>query len=667
MPIDRKALVSRSSPEFHELSTEPLLQVGNGEFAFSFDATGFQTFAGNTMSQWSWHSFPLPPWLSVESFKMKSYAGANGKAVGYPTSSEGQEELYKWLRENPHRFNLGRLRLMAGGREIKPDSIACVSQRLCLWTGVASSRFKLAGGAVCVETCCHPGRNLLAFRVESSSAETLDLVLDFPYGDLGVSGGRWDKPGAHFSELSKTGIGFAEIKRRLDADCYSVALSWHGAELVQPSGPHSFSLKLKGGAAELLCEFSKDSPFAAPLSFREVRDASAAKWEKFWSSGGSVDLSESEDSRWPELERRIVLSQYLLAVNESGSLPPQESGLYNNSGWYGKFHLEMHWWHGAHWALWGRWELFEKSLRWYHEALPQAIACAKAQGSKGARWPKMVGPEGRESPSAIGPLLIWQQPHPIFYAELDRRLHPGIETLSRWREIVFESADFMASFATWSPSRGQFILDAPLKTVPENTDEMKTCNPTYELGCWRFGLRVALEWQRLLGLPENSVWADVERNLAPLPSADGRYLLQEGMDDTYGKWSYEHPSMLGVSGMLPGDGTDSETMKRTIESAAASWQWDRCWGWDFPLAAMAAARNGMPGLAIEMLLHPSSRNFFDRAGLSHGGPYPYFPSNGGLLYAVAMMAAGWDGALANDAPGFPSGWKVNSEGLSKAL
>jgi len=39
------------------------------------------------------------------------------------------------------------------------------------------------------------------------------------------------------------------------------------------------------------------------------------------------------------------------------------------------------------------------------------------------------------------------------------------------------------------------------------------------------------------------------------------------------------------------------------------------------------------------------------------------------LYAGAMMAAGWDGAPARHAPGFPSGgqWVVRWEGLRKAL
>ena len=46
------------------------------------------------------------------------------------------------------------------------------------------------------------------------------------------------------------------------------------------------------------------------------------------------------------------------------------------------------------------------------------------EGFKGARWPKCIGPDGREWPHVIHSLLIWQQPHPIFFAELDYRAHP---------------------------------------------------------------------------------------------------------------------------------------------------------------------------------------------------------------------------------------------------
>ncbi|MCW3099941.1 MAG: hypothetical protein JWL77_5559 [Chthonomonadaceae bacterium] len=45
----------------------------------------------------------------------------------------------------------------------------------------------------------------------------------------------------------------------------------------------------------------------------------------------------------------------------------------------------------------------------------------------------------------------------------------------------------------------------------------------------------------------------------------------------------------------------------------------------------------------------------------------YLPGNGGLLYAVAMMAAGWDGAPKRHAPGFPDdgSWTVQWEGLQQ--
>jgi len=81
---------------------------------------------------------------------------------------------------------------------------------------------------------------------------------------------------------------------------------------------------------------------------------------------------------------------------------------------------------------------------------------------------------------------------------------------------------------------------------------------------------------------------------------------------------------------------------------------------------MAAARMGKPETAIDMLLHSSSNFQFDAHGLATGGPFPYFPSNGGLLTAVAMMTGGWDGAVGN-APGFPKNgnWVVKFENFNK--
>ncbi|MGO4419866.1 hypothetical protein AB4Z54_14300, partial [Streptomyces sp. MCAF7] len=65
-------------------------------------------------------------------------------------------------------------------------------------------------------------------------------------------------------------------------------------------------------------------------------------------------------------------------------LPPQESGLVANS-WYGKFHLEMHWWHAAHFAAWGRPELLARSMDWYLSILDSARETARRQSYEGAR------------------------------------------------------------------------------------------------------------------------------------------------------------------------------------------------------------------------------------------------------------------------------------------
>src|SRR5690606_30990933 len=89
-----------------------------------------------------------------------------------------------------------------------------------------------------------------------------------------------------------------------------------------------------------------DGVFDGP-GFDELIAAASAWWERYWQSGTAISFAGSSDPRAKELERRAVLSQYLLAVNSAGSTPPAETGLIYNT-WSGKFHLEMHWWHAAH-------------------------------------------------------------------------------------------------------------------------------------------------------------------------------------------------------------------------------------------------------------------------------------------------------------------------------
>ena len=685
-PIDRQALVTRHNVINIAPQSDSPLQVGNGEFAFSADITGLQTFPDFyergvplcTQAHWAWHSAPAPKGLSRADFKCAMW-DTYGRPVPYMTDSKGQRELFNWMRGNPHMLHLGRVGLKLTKYDGTSATLATLKemrQELDLWRGELRSSFDLEGKSVSVVTCVHPARDLLAVRIESAALGRgrVGVELAFPYGSPDTSAANWTKPAAHATTLRRTGERRAEFLRKLDADAYAAALAWSPGAALQQTGPHAYVLAAEKGvsALEFVIAFSPKAD-AAPLpTFAETRAAAEAHWRQFWTSGGAIDLSESKDPRWRELERRIVLSQYLMALNAAGSLPPQESGLACNS-WYGKFHLEMHWWHAAQFALWGRWPLFEKSLGYYARILPKARALAASQGYRGLRWPKMADPAGDDSPSPVGTLLIWQQPHPIFYAELDYRLHPTSATLAKWREIVLGTGDFLASYPVRDEASGRYVLGPPMKHVSENIDAKACKNATFELGYWRYGLRTAQAWRERLGLGRDPEWDKVLKGLAPLPVAGGVYLTQEGMLDTYEKNNWEHPGQLGVLGMMPGDGVDPKVMRETVIKSMKTWQWDRCWGWDFPMAAMAAARVGEPELAIQALLYPSRKkndylpNGFNRMDRGQGA-IPYFPGNGGILYAAALMAAGWDGAPERNAPGFPDNgqWVVKWEGLHKA-
>jgi hypothetical protein len=686
--IDRKTLVTRHNPSLQKLDPSSPLSVGNGEFAFTGDITGLQTFPQEyertmplcTMAQWGWHTTPLPSGLDPQSLRLTKY-DAHGRSVSYHTSAEGQSELYNWLRENPHRLHLGRigLRLLTTDHgEASAADLTNIEQQLDLWTGVLTSRFRFRGEQVQVRTTVHPTFDLLAVAIESRLVidGRLGVRFAFPYGSSEMQAADWGHPARHQTNLSERQTAGVQLQRKLDADEYYVAIAWTEGTQLQIESPHSLVLTRTGatGAGKDTLAFtaafnSRPSSHALPDAAATFA-ASAAHWVRFWNTEGAVELADSRDPRALELERRVVLSQYLTAIQCAGSLPPQETGLTVNS-WYGKFHLEMHWWHAAHFALWNRLPRLEKSLAWYQTILPQARELAQSQGYAGARWPKMVGPDGRDSPSPIGPLLIWQQPHPISYAELCYQSHKDRQTLERYRQIVFESAEFMASYVYFDAAHGRYVLGPPLIPAQENHPARETWNPTFELTQWAHGLRTAQLWRERLGLKRKVEWDGVIDKLSSLPILDGVYLAHENCPQTYTARNQDHPSMLGALGVLPGDGVDRPTMRRTLAKVMREWRWETTWGWDYPMVAMTAARLGDPKVALDALLMTTEKNRY----LANGHNWQrqnlpcYLPGNGGLLYAIALMAGGWRGAPATHAPGFPDdgSWTVRWENLNASL
>ena len=686
--IDRHALVTRHNITLTNADPLTPISVGNGEFAFTADITGLQTFPEfhekgmllSTMSQWGWHSFPNPEKFTLQDV-LVNY-DTYGRKVQYADgpvddeSGEGRSARAKaanaWLRANPHRLDLARIGFVLKKSDGSPAQITDlndVKQTLDLWTGVLESRFTLEGRPVCVQTICHPERDLIAVRIESPllTNEQVQVRVGFPYAAGGwTKAADWDNPNKH-DEILKVDSRI-DIERIMDDTRYHVAIDGDKDLGFDLEARREYRLHTRAKAMEFVVVFSPEPVRSALPRFDDVKRASAKHWKKFWQTGGAIDLSGSTDARWFELERRIVLSQYLTAINCSGSMPPQETGLVQNS-WFGKPHLEMHWWHAAHFALWNREALLERSMAWYQKILPAAGELAHSQGYYGVRWPKMTDPSGAQSPSSIGVFLIWEQPHPIYYAELLRRAHPDRKTLEKYRDIVFDTAEFMADYAVWDRETKRYVLGPPVIPAQESygKDRAKIFNPTYELAYWQWALNVAQQWREQLGLPRVAKWDDVAKNLSKPTVREGIYTAIETPPFTV---PHDHPSMLCALGVLPKTELISEpTMRATLDNVFKTWDWPTTWGWDYPVIAMTAARVGEPERAIDALFLDTPKNRYLANGHNYQRPnLPlYLPGNGGLLYATALMAAGWDGAPKRNAPGFPEkGWVVRHEGLRVA-
>ena len=147
MSIDRYRLVSRHNPILNKIDLSSPLSVGNGEFAFTVDVTGMQTLYDEykenhvplcTMSQWGWHITPVNSErysYSMDDLAMTEYEYA-GRTVTYAVEQKNDnEEVYQWLRQNPHRMNLANIGLIYKGCKITANDLSDIHQELKLYEG----------------------------------------------------------------------------------------------------------------------------------------------------------------------------------------------------------------------------------------------------------------------------------------------------------------------------------------------------------------------------------------------------------------------------------------------------------------------------------------------------------------------------------------------------
>ena len=686
-PIDRQAVVTRHQVHNTRLDPEAALTLGNGDFALTVDVTGLQGLERiyhdnglplETRATWAWHEFP-----NTEGHTLADASGPidfHGRQILYPIRQKTPAGAY--FRENPQPMPLGQLSFTLFGEPLRTEDIAGIDQTLDPWTGVVTSRLLVRGEPLEVVTAAHGTAAVVGVEARSPLIASGDLQvrLRFPYAYRTAIAHKppfiWEQPHRHTTTLSLPAPGHARLDRVSDTTRYTTDLRWSTPAALVESGPHDFRLRSDAGdTLAFTCAFADAQNPAPAEDFPATRASSAAAWATHWNKGGMIDFSSATDPRAKELERRTILSLYLMRVNYAGAFPPAETGLQHLS-WFGKHNSEVYFLHAAQFYQWGHPELIEKGLAWYRRILPLGLAQARAEGFTGVRWPKMAGIDGRPSPGGINPYIIWNQPNPIYLAELVYRAKPTPATLALYRELVFESAEFLAAFAHRDPATGVHHLGPPLKNVTESTRPELVRNPAFEVAFWHYGLTLAQRWRERLGLPREPRWDEVLHHLAPLPTTPGPdgplYLEIEGVGDIFAPGKGPVPtSMLLALGYLPATPKiDVETARRTFHLINERNGLDRWLSWQMGQGALTAARLGEPATAIEILTNTAAPARFMPSGYVRrprdpDGAVAYLPVNSAFLCAVGLMAGGWDEAPPGPAPGFPRDgrWDIRAEGL----
>jgi len=728
--INRQAVTGRNNPIITKADPLASLTVGNGHFATTVDVTGLQSFpfeyeAGvplTAMSDWGWHSFPNTSHLTPEETQKAFDLGHRHKeiyAIEYKASkgdSARNVAATEYFRVNPHRLNLGIVGLEMkdrSGQKVELQSLADIRQELKLYDGVIESSFRADNESVEVTTAALQNKDATIYRIKSEllrdGRAKIRIRLPYPTGRHADAATDLSKPELHKSRIVMNDKHSAIIEHSIDSIRYFLKLNWTGDGELTRTADHDFTLSATNDVLVFKAEYS------ATMSYRKDRDnniipdpiivydqelrAVMKAWNRWWDEGAIVDFSECTDPRAKELERRVVLSQYLTQVNCANYMPPQETGLTYNS-WFGRPHLEMTWWHMVDFALWNRPRVVEKVLNWYNRvAYTEAKKIAERQGFKGIRWMKMTDPWAGEAPSNTGSFLIWQQPHYIYMAEEMYRSNPSMVTLQKYAKQVEETAEFMADFVSYDAKTKKYFLQGAT-AMQESMSKDFSYNHPFELAYWQYGLSIANDWRERQGLSRNAKWDDICAGLSSLPKEASFYTagLPKGntkalkafdpfdtvasgntnnnaqMETFKAKTHNDHPAVLGACGLLPIPKSHplytTDVMSATLTDVMQNWNWATTWGWDYGMVAMTAARLGKPDVALQALLIDTQKNTY----LPNGHNFQtsdrlriYLPGNGALLTAVAMMCAGWDGCVNPNNPGFPQDgtWNVRWENLQR--
>lgn len=641
--IDRKTLLARNNPHVEAIDPLSPLSVGNGGFCFTADVTGLQSIPQaytavplSTQSAWGWHNFP-----NIMNYKSASMYDAQGKLITTGKAAKELEDCKDYFTLNQHRIELGQI----GFKDMVPESISGIDQTLDLWTGTITSRFNYNGKPVSVVTSCDPEADMVAAKISSEDEFPVTISVAYPtYIDEGNP--MIASFASTFDSELRSEDNSAVILVKMNASRYSIRVNCENAYIRQPDrNVYEIVPTAKNWGFTAEYAFGRLNP--EPGSKLEAsQKASAEYWNDWWQKGGAVDFSACTDPRAAELERRVVLSQYLTGIQCSGIVPGHDGGLTGLAD-NGKVDADNVTWQTAQFALWGHPEQLTETFKWYEDMLDEATASAKLQSISGARWANLCGINGIEAPSKAG--RVSQQPNLIYLLDVLENCGQDVSAYAALKDATLGYIDGYMGRLTADST--YVLAGIPMQGRQEKVAEQ----PAFESAYWFYALNKHAK--------EHWHYAQLCKHFAPLAIENGLYLCAAKDGDESGEG---HPAVLAALGMLPATGyIDANVMKATLEDILTNWDWDTARGADFAMTAMCAARLGEPQKAIDALLMDKAANKYLANGLNGQNGEVSLTGNGGLLSAIALMCAGWNGCETQN-PGFPAdgSWNIRWEKIN---
>lgn len=588
----KKSDIIKYNLKFNHIDSKNPVTIGNGDFAITLDQTGTQSLYEiykdiplSTMSNKNWF------YKDKKDIK-PSYV--DGKA--YMLFNLDNDPNYQTNRQYPFKYSFMQILLYDNDKLIDINNIKDVKQELDLYKGIVTSSFNYKEKINKTISFIYQDHDEFNFKLQS---DNLNLALKFNYPSYTKNGYRLDI-------LPNVLVKEDRITLLYD-------------------DKNSLSFKLKSSSNYQIVENTlifDDNNVSFSLALDEIKEGNLL--DEFWKCDNGIIIDNEE------LVKKMVLSKYLLHVNSTGIYPPQESGLTYNC-WNSKFHLEMHLIHSL-------WNIYNnhvgdlvKSFDYYLSIMPSSLKRASLNGYKGLRFPKMTGPDGEDSPSNIGPLLIWQAPHILFMLQEIYYLYNKENIIKKYEPLISGTIDFMISFLTLKDSKYQ-MLD-PLLEACESIPLDRCQNPSFELEYWRYTLERQPKIDTVLYGHQRYDYLDITSKIITPKEDDGIYLKTYGVIDKYDLYK-DHPTEGFLMSFFKSKIVDKEKMVKTIDYILKNMDLSSYWGWDFPFLGLSLLNCGEIEKSIEVTQLNTINNQYLYNGYNtspRDDLKAYLPGNGAFL------------------------------------